>query len=441
MKILVLLGMVGTLVACGGGGGGSSTASQATPVINNNIPEYLYAYDKSSRYSSIIEDCVLAETRLDACYLSDLPLIGQHKTTISRADVAERLVISHDWMGERFMALLDELPDEIVQMFGALSAVVIAYDIRPSYYWRLTNTIYLDPADLWLTNEEKATIAVDPDYRSGFGNSLQFISTWDYMDGRYLAWDYYPLDGTEERTLQDIIAPNAQLILHELSHANDVFPPALWSSIDHSKKPDLAAQDIINDWASTRLDAFYPLRSDLLYRVADVLFYGEDPDEEILDLSASTLGIEFSSDSANDDYNYASIREDVAMLFEEAMMWHLFSMDRVNAYLDVPSVDDPICDDYLTGWGQRARISQPSLAPRLRMVIEHILPSANVDEIIDGLPTTIEFTQGISYCDNIIASSDQRDLISPVVPKFDRAINKKLSPTIFKKGLRLESSY
>ncbi len=428
-------------MACGGGGGtaAKTVTAPAAPAPAPVTPsDYLNAYDISSPYAAIIEACVLAETRSDACYLKDLPLIGRNKMTISRTDVAERLVISHDWMGSRFMELLDQMPDDIVQMFGAVSAVVIAYDIRPSFYWRLTNAIYLDPADLWLTNEEKSTIAQDPDYRSGYGSALQFISTWDYMDGRYLAWDYYPLDGTDERLLADIIAPNAQLILHELSHANDVFPPALWSSIDHSKKPDLAAQDVVNDWASTKLAASLPLQSDLLYQVGDVLFHGEDASQQILDLTAYDLGIEFSQDGANDDYNYASIREDVAMLFEEALMWHLFSMDRVVAYLDRPTVENPVCDDYLTGWGQRSRISESMLSPRVKMVIEHILPDANVDEIMAGLPASIAFEQGLSYCDNIIASSDKRDLKSPIIPRTDGINSHKLIPTIFKKELPLK---
>lgn len=441
MRKYVLFCFIVILAGCGGGGGSSpktNTNTNTTTDNSNNSSTYLSAYLSNSPYANILESCVLAETRTDACYLNQLPLIGKNESIITKASIAERLVISHPWMGDRFMAFLDEMPQEIIQLFGAVSAVVIAYDIRPSFYWRLTNAIYLDPADLWLTNAEKATIASDPDYRSGFGSKLKFLSTWDYMDGRYLAWDYYALDGTEERTLADILAPNAQLLLHELAHANDVFPPALWSTINHSKKPDLAAADVQNQWASVKLSNSFPLNAQLLYDIGEVLFDGIDPSQEILDLTAYDVGIAFEPDGANDDYNYASIREDVAMLFEEAMMWHLFSLDRVTAYLDVPTVSDPICDDYLTGWGQRGRISSEQITPRLKLVLQHILPALNAEDVINGLPAPIDFERGLSYCDNIIQSSNERNLISPNIPRIDGVKNFKLSPSIFKKELHLQ---
>lgn len=413
------------LAACGGGGGSSVANSSPTPP-DTSTPEtpppdngpVLTAYRASSPYASRLPSCVLAETRADACALSQLPLVGS-EGQVTREAVMQRLVVSHDWMGVRFEELLQRLPDDVVQMFGAVSGVVISYDIRPSFYWRLTNAIYLDPADLWLTNDEKATIYTEPDYRSGFGSALLFISIWDYMLNDNFAWDYYPLDGTEERTIDDIILTNAQLILHELAHANDVFPPSYWNSLDITKKPDLAAYDLVNEWASEKLSRQYPLSSELMLDVAEVLFQGVEASESILALTANDLGMAMSTDAANDDYNYHTSREDVAMMFEEAMMAYLFGTDRVVAFLDRPAVDNPTCNDYLTGWGERGRVAAPQIQPRLAMVLEHILPNLNSAAVIDSLPPVLPFEQGVGYCDNIRQTSSQRNLRANEVPRID----------------------
>ncbi len=445
MKLLVnVVVLAGLLSACGGGVGGSFSDNTPSPTpadpapTSPPTPSYSVSSYQSSIYADVLPRCVLAETRSDACRLASLPLIGA-EGPVTRSAVMQRVAVSHPWMGERFEALLERLPDEIVHLFGAVSAVVVSYDIRPSYYWRLTNAIYLDPADLWLTNEEKATILTDPDYRAGFGSEIQFISIWDYLLNGEFAWDYYPLDGPEERTLDDIVLTNAQLILHELAHANDVFPPRYWNSFDTSKKPDLAAQDVIDRWASVKLDAQYPLTSSLMFDVGDVLFQGESASEEIKALTAADLGAAMEPDGANDDYNYSTIREDVAMLFEEAMMSYLYGSDRVVAFLDRPQVDDPSCNDYLTGWGQRGRIASTQIQPRVALVIDHILPELDLSGVIDSFPPVLAFQQGVGYCANILATNADRSSIANIVPRVDRAVAPlKLSPRFHKDRLRLQ---
>lgn len=442
MKKMTLIFLLGFLSACGGGGSSNGSPSPSTPDTTSPTPpapDYsVSAYRDNSVYASILPGCVLAETRSDACTLASLPLIGA-SGEVTREAIMQRVAVSHDWMGERFEALLTRLPDEIIQLFGAVSGVVVSYDIRPSYYWRLTNAIYLDPADLWLTNPEKATILTDPDYRAGFGSSLKFLSIWDYMLGEQFAWDNYSLSGDEERTLDDIVLTNAQLILHELAHANDVFPPRFWNSLDLNKKPDLAAQDLVSRWASFKLDNQYPLTSSLMYEVGEVLFQGVDASSDILALSAADLGTAMAPDGANDDYNYSTIREDVAMLFEEAMMTYLYGTDRIVAFLDRPVIDNPSCDDYLVGWGQRGRIASPQMVPRVQLVIDHMLPSVDPDLVIGSFPAVLAFEPGEGYCQNIRRTSTERNLVSTIIPRTDRAIAPvKLSPRFHPDKLRLE---
>ena len=78
-------------------------------------------------------------------------------TDIDTDAIMQRLVVSHDWMGQRFKEVLDILPAEILQLMSGVTAVVIDDDIRPSYYTNWTGAIYLDPANLWLTNDDSLT--------------------------------------------------------------------------------------------------------------------------------------------------------------------------------------------------------------------------------------------------------------------------------------------
>ena len=52
--------------------------------------------------------------------------------------VMDRVVVSHRWMGERLEEVLRRAPDDLLRVLGAISAIVIDADVRPSFYWPLT---------------------------------------------------------------------------------------------------------------------------------------------------------------------------------------------------------------------------------------------------------------------------------------------------------------
>ena len=107
-----------------------------------------------------------------------------------------RVVVSHPWMGERFKAFLEQYDqnDDFKNLLRATTAIVISYDVRPSFYWAATGAIYLDPNYLWLTQAERDTINEAPDYRSGFGAELQFEMLWRYVKDNDYANQYFPLE-------------------------------------------------------------------------------------------------------------------------------------------------------------------------------------------------------------------------------------------------------
>ena len=68
-------------------------------------------------------------------------------------------------MAVRMREVLTQMPPELLLIMRGVTAIVISYDIRPSFYWQGTGAIYIDPERLWLTTAEQSTIDQTPDYR------------------------------------------------------------------------------------------------------------------------------------------------------------------------------------------------------------------------------------------------------------------------------------
>ncbi|MCY4012719.1 MAG: hypothetical protein OXG82_08400 [Gammaproteobacteria bacterium] len=67
-----------------------------------------------------------------------------------------RVLVSHRWMGDSLQELLERLPGDVRMLARSLTAIVIASDIRPAYYWPRTGALYLDAEYFWRTPEERA---------------------------------------------------------------------------------------------------------------------------------------------------------------------------------------------------------------------------------------------------------------------------------------------
>jgi hypothetical protein len=316
-------------------------------------------------------------------------------------DIMQRLVVSHEWMGERFLEALALLPLEILDLMGAVTAIVIDDETRPSYYSSRTGAIYLDPALLWLTNEEKATVSTEPDFRNGFGADLGFRSLGRYVRNDAYAYPFHPLDGTEEREIGDILYRLAALLLHELAHANDYFPPSIIADLDANQSVAQAADTWAPERVSQRLTTNSPLTSDLLFGLAEVMFRGQPTSASQRALSAAEVGAGFEPDVASDDYGYSTPREDVAMLFEEAMMKYFFDIDRDIAFTQVPA-DPAKCSDYIVEWGNRNRVGEEDVIARAEFVVTEMLPGLLDSSLFfDELPFPTPMQTGLDWCSNL----------------------------------------
>jgi len=298
--------------------------------------------------------------------------------------------------------VLQQMPTDMLQLFGGVTAVVIAADIRPSFYTSRTGAIYLDPASFWLTVAEKQTIDTDEDYRAGFGDGLSFVSLWRYVIGNQYAWRSYSLTDTSTRTLDDIVLPIAALLFHELAHANDIIPPTLVSTFDSSLTVATAATSAASQNTASQLVRSQPLTSQLLMSLGQVLFQGTTATMAQQALTPTEVGLEFEVDGASDDYAYSSQFEDVAMLFEEVMMKYHFGVDRELAYTDAPAdPDSRLCTDYVVRWGFRNRLADNLVRSRAELVVQQLLNRTDVSTYFTDFTLPISMLNGVDWCANL----------------------------------------
>lgn len=357
-----------------------------------------HAYRPDSPYANVLANCVYSNQLNDSCTINTLPLIGQTSSDLNHETILNRVLVSHDWMGDNFAAFLAQMDpnSDFARLLQSVTAVVISYDVRPSFYWVVTGAIYLDPNDLWLTPSQRDTINEAPDYRSNFGNDLNFVMPWRYVKDNQYASLGVPITVRANRTLAQINPDLASLLYHELAHANDFFPRSVHATLtgprlldDYSRRN--ASKSLISDQVSKT----YPLTSTEMMGLANVSFLGAAASNVQKAYQASDVSTFFSTDIASDFYAYSSTREDTAMLFEEAMMSYRYQILRDVAVTNKPAI--LTADSLIIDWGQRGRIAQDSLENRAALVIDEMLPELNGISLVESLPEPINMVQGQSW--------------------------------------------
>lgn len=347
-------------------------------------------YKQNSPYSNVIASCTRAIEETSSCALETLPVLGMDFNDPGIPQIMDRVVVSHDWMGERFEELLYEMPPQMLSLFKGITAIVIDADIRPAYYTVNTGAIYLDPAFLWLSVEEKRTINPKADYRADFDDPLAFRHLQRYVKNGEPAYQWLSLTDNSSREMEDIVLLVARLLFHELAHANDFIPPDSYDNLDPSNTVSAAVRNTSKRWLSSQLTDQTPLTSETMFSLAEVMYSGGTPSIDDLEITASEAGRAFKPDGAGDDYGYTSQFEDLAILFETSMMKYFFDADYELAFTSVPENSD-FCDDYLIGWGVRNRLGDASVKDRARFTAEKILPNEDFSDFFDNLepPTEI----------------------------------------------------
>ncbi|WP_394392742.1 hypothetical protein [Shewanella woodyi] len=367
-----------------------------------------FAYKANSPYASALENCIYSNQLTSPCSTNTLPLLGQVPGSTDKEKIMDRLLVSHQWMGENFETFIEQMDpnSDFATLLQSVTAVVISYDVRPSFYWVVTGAIYLDPSDLWLLAQERDVINEAPDFRSNFGNELGFIMPWRYIKNNdYVSYITARATRTD-RSLADLSPDLSSLLYHELAHANDFFPSSTHSSLgidsqtllDHFEQRS-ENKELISDKVTSR----FPLTSDEMSSLATVSFRGETASSTQKNYLPSDITLFFSNDIASDYYAYSSTREDTAMLFEEAMMSHRYGILRDVGVTDRP--ENITAATITVDWGQRGRIGQNSLQSRAAFVINNIFPNMDGTNLISNLPEPIAMAQGDSWLENLTIST------------------------------------
>jgi hypothetical protein len=375
----------------------------------------VFAYNSDSPYADQLADCVYSNELSQSCTFNTLPLIAQEESVKSAVtptveDIMDRVVVSHQWMGDRFKDFLtnQDPHNDFKNLLRATTAVVISYDVRPSFYWAVTGAIYLDPNNFWLTPQERDTINQAPDYRAAFGNDLQFVMPWRYVKNNDYASSYIGIENRVNRTAQDSLYRLASLMYHELAHANDFLPSTQWLiHNDNSTVLEAACKwdgDNCTNTKSLVLSQSYPLSSAQMYALGTVSFKGETANATQKAYMPSDIASFFTPDKANDFYAYSSIREDYAMLFEELMMKSRYAIDRDVAITNQPTGDVVYSSDYIVEWGQRGRIGESTIKPRVLYSARNVLPEFDSTTAIDSLAAPIPMVMGKNWYESLTIS-------------------------------------
>ena len=223
---------------------------------------------ESGAYADRLVSCASPILLRDLCQFRDLPLIGQETSRPEHADIMERVVVTHNWMRERFSQVLRRVPADLLLMFRSVSAIIIGDDVRPSYFDGASASMFLDAGTLWVTRDELADVNQEPDYRLDFASQVNFADNWRYVNNNRPAFG--ELDESGNANIDDVSALMASLLFHELAHAADFISPEEIGGLTADESP----YDLVFRSRSEELVATDPLQAVELFGVANVLFGG-----------------------------------------------------------------------------------------------------------------------------------------------------------------------
>ena len=383
--------------------------------------EQVHVYRPVSNYSTVLKDCIVPED--DPCTLETLPYIGQEHPNPTVANIMDRVLVTHDWMGQRFEKVLLAMPQESLKLFVPVTAVLIGSNVRPSNYWSRYGRIQLDPKGLWLSNSEKLTISQAPDGRDEFGKEMKYDTAWRMIkDGDY-AWGSSRLTGDNERSLRDILLLMSQLLFHELAHANDAIQKEIFPSLLATDTPGSASNKNTANAVSVGLydDSLgLSMQNSWLYAVARTRYKDDNLPEFAANFTATDAGSIMETEGKQTLYGYYTTYEDVATLFAHAMMRRYYGLESQLAFFDKPADEKSAsCDDYIIAWGSTNRAAAELVKMRSKWVMEQILgSSAEVDTFYDTIGTEGRLPVGVAYCrslDVLMASDNRTDGIVPTM--------------------------
>ncbi|PHS14792.1 MAG: hypothetical protein COA86_15475 [Kangiella sp.] len=352
----------------------------------------VHPFVTDSNYFNELNECIYSNTSTELCNLGKLPFIGSLTTNPTTADIMARVLVSHDWMGARFQEYLEtvDTSNDIKNLLGATTSIVISYDIRPSFFWSGTGAIYLSARYFWVTPEERDSIDTTQDFRSDFSKDLQFVDPWRVTKDNQYAYSTPLIASREVRNLENSKHNLSRVLYHELAHANDFFPPRAWANANNN---DFAwTYSSTNQPDSTGLASALPLVSQEMYDLGNVMFQGETATQTQQNFTPDEVAEFFFPYEATNTYNYSTLREDYAMLAEEYLMTYRFGVRYDQGITG-------LAPDYIISTAERGRVGHDRTKSRAEYVVANILPSVNLVEASAQILQPSTLTTGISWWD------------------------------------------
>ncbi|KPF70048.1 hypothetical protein IP84_04185 [beta proteobacterium AAP99] len=405
----------------------------------------VYAYRPASRWAPVLASCVYSPTiswassaNNNLCTMTTLPLLAQETNGAlpSVAQVMDRVLVSNDWMGEVFERFLTEqdTSGDLRRMLMATTAIVLGGRVRPSFYAPLTGAIYLDAGNLWLTPDQRDTVSEVPDARSSFAQNLQYRGLWRYTRNNQRFPTFVAANQRQGRPTSELPFTLGWLLYHELTHANDFIRPAIQLTVNRtSKVADITdGERLAGRLPSDNLTAIFPLRSAELRGLAQSKFGTGDTSATQNAYTPSQVAALFSADLATDEYNFYTTREDIAMTVEEFFVQRRFAGRRDVAITNRPAcLDTPVgctSNDYIVTWGQRGRVGEASIRPRLNQALGDVAPwLGDIAGATATLPAPIAMRPGESWAQNLNLETPSPGLPAQFKISFDTLLQDELA--------------
>jgi hypothetical protein len=376
----------------------------------------VHPYRVAAKYSDVLTRCAW-DIRLyyarngnnNLCTVGTLPLIANETgmdglPTVEQ--VMSRVLVSHDFLGKNFETFLrtQDVNGDFRRLLASVSVITLGSHVRPSFYQSATGGIYLDARNFWLSAEERDVVTEVPDFRIAFSNKLNFISLGRPVTNNAYAVPQFSRTARVVRTPGDLTVPVGRLLYHELAHAGDFFPPSdraldptrnMWANaLDRLTAKTLGSNLLAQSW---------PLTSEEMKGLGRVMYLGEAATVTQIGYSANDVGSFFSGDVASDDYAYSAEAgsnslEDAAMLFEEFMMSYRHGVQYDIAFSPAVAVGTP---EPNIAWGQRGRIGEATIRPRVKLVLERVAPWIHADSV-NSLPASKLMKTDRSWEDNLV---------------------------------------
>jgi len=289
--------------------------------------------------------------------------------------------------------------------------------VRPSFYYALTGAIYLDADNFWLTPEQRDVIDETPDFRSDFDRELGYGGLWRYTLANQSIFVAFPASSRVSRDVPYLKSETAWLMFHELGHASDFMPPGARGGLNNNLsawdniQPRFSGSALVSD----QLTGQSPLLSNEMRALAQVKFLDGPPDatdpqrdqRPYSGIPYATLRAYtpqqvagfFAPDRATDEYNYSTTREDLAMTFEEFMMFRNLGARRDVAITDkITAISTG--NSIIVRWGQRGRVGEAAIRTRAGFAVQNLAPWIDPTEV-DNLPAPLAMRAGESWNANL----------------------------------------